>query len=238
MNRLTQNLCETYNGNFGYENSFHSFAFDLSNMETAERIIVKAHELFMKYGIRSMSMDEIANHLGMSKKTIYQFFTDKDSLVEQVITIVVKENETSCSMHRLKSENAIHEIFLALDMLKELLSTMNPSLIYELEKYHPRAFKSYNDHKNKYLYNVIKKNLEWGMSEGLFREDIQPDILSRFRLASVFLVFNPELFPHGKYSIPEILTEITLNFLQGVATPKAQKLIVKYQQQRIKTKTA
>lgn len=203
-------------------------------MEAQERIAGKAHELFMRYGIRSVSMDEVANHLGISKKTIYQFYADKDALVEDVINIEISEKEHECNRHHQNSENAIHEIFMAVDHLMELLTKMNPALIFDLEKYHPTAFKKYNEYKNSFLYTIIRENIEWGKKDGLYREEIKADILARFRLASIFLIFNPELFPHGKHSLPVLVTEITDNFLYGLATAKGQKLIQKYKQQRQK----
>jgi AcrR family transcriptional regulator len=114
-------------------------------MEPQERIVSKAHELFMRYGIRSVSMDEVANQLGISKKTIYQFYTDKDTLVEDVIDIELSSSEKMCKAHRHKSENPVHEIFMAMDMVLDIFSRMNPALIFDMEKYHPKAFKKYND---------------------------------------------------------------------------------------------
>ena len=204
-------------------------------MEPQERIVGKAHELFMRYGIRSVSMDEVANQLGMSKKTIYQFYADKDALVEDVIGIEIGANESECRHRNATSENPIHEIFLAMDMVMEMLSTMNPTLIFDLEKYHPKAFKKYSDYKNKFLYDIIKENIENGKRDGLYREDVNTDIMTRFRLASIFLVFNPELFPIGRHGIAGAINEITENFVYGLATPKGQKLIQKYKQQRQKT---
>lgn len=206
-------------------------------MEPQERIVSKAHELFMRYGIRSVSMDEVANHLGMSKKTIYQFYTDKDALVADVISIEIKEKQDECLMHRERSENAIHEIFMATDMLLELLTHMNPALIFDLEKYHPATFQKYHDYKNAFLFQLMKENIDWGKKEGLYREEVMSDIMARFRLASVFLIFNPENFPNSKHSAGTLVTEITDNFLYGLASAKGQKLIQKYKQQRLKTTT-
>jgi AcrR family transcriptional regulator len=190
----------------------------------------------MRYGIRSVSMDEIANHLGMSKKTIYQFFADKDALVESVIDIEISRNREDCSVHRQKSENPVHEIFLAVDMLQELLKSMNPSLMFDLEKYHARAFQKISEHKNRFLYDVIKSNLEKGIRDELYRPEINTDIMTRYRLATTFLLFNPELFSTGKYTLPQVMEEITDNFLYGLVTAKGLKLIQKYKQQRLKTK--
>lgn len=199
-----------------------------------ERILIKSHELFMRYGVRSVSMDEIAAHLGISKKTIYQYYSDKDALVEGVMEIEINRNEKECSMQQHACENAVHEVFIAVDMVQEMLTHMNPSLIFDLEKYHPKAFKKFNDHKNKFLYGIIKNNLERGITEELYREEINVDILARFRLASMFLIFNPELFPQNKHGLSQILIEVTDNFLYGLTTIKGQKLIQKYKLQRQK----
>src|SRR5882672_5020407 len=99
-------------------------------MDIRERIREKAQELFMQYGIRSVSMDDIATHLGMSKKTIYQYFSDKDELVDAVLNIEIHEMECNCvdcSEHAL---NAIHEIFLTIDHMEEQLRHINPIVLY------------------------------------------------------------------------------------------------------------
>jgi TetR/AcrR family transcriptional regulator, cholesterol catabolism regulator len=203
-------------------------------METQERILIKAHELFMRYGLRSVSMDEIANHLGMSKKTIYQYYADKDALVEGTIDIEIKQSKKDCDCHRNQSENAIQEIFMAVDMIQEMLKHMNPSLMFDLEKYHPKAYKKFLEHKNKFFHEVIKTNLEWGIEDGLYREDINVELLTRFRLLSMFFMFDTENFPASKFTPGQVIAEITDNFLFGMATAKGQKMILKYKQQRQK----
>lgn len=206
-------------------------------MEVQERIVQKSHELFMRYGIRSISMDEIAGQLAMSKKTIYQYFPDKDALVDAVLDIEINRNETECVNHRNCCENAVHEIFLATDMVREMLKGMNPVILFDLERHHPKAFKKFSDHKNKFFYGIIKDNLERGIKEELYRPDISIDIICRFRITSMFLIFNQDVFPSSKFNISEVMEQITENFLYGLATTKGTKLIHKYKQQRIKTKS-
>lgn len=203
-------------------------------MEIQERIAFKAHDLFLKYGIRSVSMDEIATQLGISKKTIYQFYADKDALVDSVIDIVVNENASECCMQKETSENPVHEIFVAMDMVREMLRTMNPTIMYDLEKYHPAAYKKFSDHKNNFLYKQITENLEKGIAMQLYRPDINIEIIARFRLASVFILFSPDIFPPGRHNLSMVMEEVTMHFLYGITTPKGQKLILKYQQQRQK----
>src|ERR671912_298765 len=117
-------------------------------MEVKERILLKSHELFNRYGIRSVSMDDIAAQLGMSKKTLYQYYTDKDELVDAIFSAVMNDNRKECLQDREQAENALHEVFLAYDMVQEMFTNMNPSLLYDMEKYHPAVFKKFQEYKN------------------------------------------------------------------------------------------
>lgn len=201
---------------------------------TKERIRQKAEELFMKYGIRSVSMDDIANALGMSKKTIYQYFVDKDELVVAVVEADVGEMEQDCTNILSVARDAIHEIFLTIDRLVEQFRHMNPMVVYDLEKFHFRAFQKFMDYKNKFLLQVIKTNLERGLAEGLYREDLQVDLVSRFRLESLMIPFNVDLFPPNKYSMADVSKEIMELYVFGLVSLKGYKLIVKYKEERLK----
>src|SRR5689334_12645565 len=106
----------------------------IAEPNTKERIRQKADELFMKYGIRSVSMDDIANALGMSKKTIYQYFVDKDELVDAVVEADISNMQHDCASVMNDAKDAVHEIFLSIDRLLEQFRNMNPMLIYDLEK--------------------------------------------------------------------------------------------------------
>jgi AcrR family transcriptional regulator len=199
---------------------------------TKERILEKAHELFMRYGVRSVSMDDIAGQLGISKKTLYQFYTDKEELVDNSLSIFLEENRKQCLAGRQKAENAIHEVFQAFDMIEQIFTNMNPSIVYDLEKYHPAVSKKIQQHKRVFLYQVLKQNLERGIKEELYRPEINVDILTRFRIESMMLTFNSEIFPTNRTHFAEIQEEILEHFLYGIATIKGQKLIQKYKQQR------
>jgi AcrR family transcriptional regulator len=201
-------------------------------METQIRILTKSHELFMLYGIRSVSMDEIANHLGMSKKTIYQYFKDKDALVEGVINIEIEMHQDEFSKYAAISDNAIHEIFLTLDTVEEMLKHMNPSVMFDLQKYHSTAFEKFRTHKNTFFYEIIKANIERGKQQGLFRADIDIDVLTRYRLANMFLMFDFEHFPSNKFTPIQIISETTDNFLHGMSTQAGLKAIEVYKQER------
>ncbi|HMH22794.1 MAG TPA: TetR/AcrR family transcriptional regulator [Puia sp.] len=203
-------------------------------MDVKERILAKAAELFMKYGIRSITMDEIAAQLGISKKTIYQFFTDKDDMVAAVIDLEIGKNEADCIHFRDEAENAVHQVFLALESLEEMLKYTNPLMLYDLEKHHPRSFIKLREYKYRFLYKVLLENLRAGIAEENYRSGIDLDITVKWRIESAFLIFNPDLFPHSKYKISEVNFELAMLFLHGVTTVKGKKLIDKYTIERIK----
>ena len=205
-----------------------------SRMEVKERILIKAADLFMRYGIRSITMDEIASQLGISKKTIYQFFTDKDDMVSAVIDLEIKRNEKECIQFKNDAVDAVHENFLALEDLDEMLKYMNPLMLYDLEKHHPRAFLKLKEYKYQFLYQAILDNLRRGIHEGVYRTDIQLDIVAKNRIESAFLVFNPDLFPHTRYKMSEVNFELAMLFLHGITIAKGKKLIEKYTNERNK----
>lgn len=203
-------------------------------MDNKERILIKAEELFMRFGIRSVSMDDIANNLGMSKKTLYQYFSDKDSLVEAVVDLHINQMESDCVACRVEANNAIHEIFITMERIMEEFSNMNPMLLHDLEKFHHKAYSRFREHKDKFLYQVIKNNIEWGTKEELYRPDVNVDVMSKFRMESMMIPFNVTVFPPGKYNLAETTQMIIENFTYGLSTLKGHKLIQKYNQQRQK----
>jgi len=197
-----------------------------------ERILQKSHEMFMRYGFRSVSMDDIAAQLGMSKKTLYQYYTDKEELVDAVLSAVLETNRLQCLEDRQKAENAVHEVFQALEMMQEMFANMNPSIVFDLEKYHPTVSRKLQHHKHVFMYQVIRQNLERGIREELYRPEINVDVLTRFRIESMMLPFNSEIFPNNRTQLVDIQEEILEHFLFGLSTVKGQKLIQKYKQER------
>ena len=208
----------------------HRFMSEL--LDTTERIRQYAHDLFMQYGLKNVSMDEIAKGLGISKKTIYQYYTDKDQLVEEVVKSVINENQQNCEFDRSRAKDAVHEEFLAIDRMMEMFHSMNPSLLYDMQKNYPSAFKIFLAHKNDYIYGVIKANIIRGIKEGLFRDDINIEVLTKYRVESIVIPFNPDFHNKTKSSLAIIEEEITLHFLYGLVSQKGYKQIIKYKEKR------
>lgn len=202
--------------------------------DTAKRIFQQAHLLFMQYGLKSVSMDDIAGKMGISKKTIYQFYADKEALVAQVVRQITSDNQLQCDNDIYNSENAIHEIILAMDQMSKLFETMNPSILFDLQKYYPQAFKFFQAHKNDYVYGKIKQNITRGIKEGLYHSDLNLEIVSRYRVESIVIAFNPEFQSLVKSNLVSIAQELSTFFLYGVVNEKGYKLINKYTKNRSK----
>lgn len=225
-------------GNSGYTESFLSFASSMSEQEIKDRIKQAAHDLVMQYSIRSVSMDDIANRLGMSKKTIYIYFKDKDELVKEVVEDVISRNQEICRADKVKAENAIHEIFLSMEMVVEMFRKMNPSVLFDMQKYHPAAFNHFLSHKNDFIYNVMRQNLKRGQAEGLYRESVNINIMARFRVESMMLLFNPEFLHRAGSTLLEVEEQVITHWVFGLATEKGHKTIMKYLNRRTKDLTA
>jgi len=197
-------------------------------MEVKERIQYTANELFLQYGIRSVSMDDIANTLGMSKKTIYQYFADKNELVDAVVDAHVTMMQSNCGNCRSGAKDAIHEMMMTMEMIIEQLSNMNPMVLNDLAKFHFKSYQRFLEHKNKFLAKIIHDNIEWGKKEELYRPEINTDVMSKFRLESMMIPFNISIFPPGKYNLAATSAQIIEHFVYGLVTVKGHKLIQKY----------
>lgn len=203
-------------------------------MEAKERILGKAHELFNRFGFRRVTMDEIALKSGMSKKTIYQSFANKDELVEAVVEENIKKSVAACEQNSTKAENAVHEIFLSIDIIQDLMSEMNPVIFEEMEKFFPAAFMKFFHHKNNYFFHRVQRNLKQGIEEGLFRPELNIDVITKFRIETMFIPCNQDVFPHTKYNLAEVEIETLELYLYGISTIEGQKLIRKYKEQQKK----
>ncbi len=199
-------------------------------METKERIVKKAHELIRRYGIRAVTLDEIANALGISKKTIYQFFTDKDSLVDEIMMAEFAQTNHDCELCKTQAHNAVHEIFLLMNQLDEEFRNLNPLILHDLKKFHHNTFIKFNQYMHENMIQMIADNIIRGREEGYYRTDFDIETVARFRMASVWLTFDQEVFPSTKFKLEKISHEIMEFFLYGLVTPKGYKLIEKYKQ--------
>ncbi len=197
-------------------------------MEIKDRIIAKAREQFFRYGIKSVTMDDIANELGISKKTIYLHFEDKDDIVHQVMLLEMKQDKCDWDELEKNSKDVIERVVKSMDLIKQAFTEINPSTFFDIKKYHPKSWQLFQEHKQNFILVSIIKDLKDGIEQGYFRPEIKVDILARMRLEQIELGFDPQVFPQNRYNIVEVELTMLDNFIRGILTEKGLQVYQEY----------
>ena len=198
-------------------------------METKDRILTRASALFLRNGIKSVSMDDIAVDLGMSKKTLYKTFASKDEIVLAVMTAHLSQAQSECTRVASIAANAVEEMLNLSAWADKEFSNVHPSIFYDLKKYHSDAWALFAKHKSAFILDQISNNLRRGIAEGLFRADLDVEVLSRLNLVQIELAFDPDIYPPAQFSPVRVNKVFDEHFLLGVATLKGHRLFNKYQ---------
>jgi AcrR family transcriptional regulator len=200
-------------------------------IDTKENVLCAVADLFLKYGVRSVSMDDIAHHQGISKKTIYQYFEDKNDLVNQVSTMLLEARMTEYSANSDRASNAIEELYTMSKLLRKHFSEINPSLMYDVQKYHPRAWELFLKHENDVVYHSVMDNLERGIKEGYFRAEINARVLARIRVEQIHISFDERLFPKDQFDFTDVQVQLFDHYVHGLLTESGLELYKNYQKQ-------
>ncbi|MEM8966037.1 MAG: TetR/AcrR family transcriptional regulator [Bacteroidota bacterium] len=197
-------------------------------MESKEQIVSVAEQLFLKYGVRSVTMDDIAKQLGISKKTIYQYFADKDEVVGLATLRILEREKQLIEEVQQQSKNAIHELHLTTKYIRQHITDINPSALFDIQKYHRDAWKIYLEFKDSVFIQTTESSIRRGMEEGYFRGDINPKILAKLRIEQIHVAFNEQVFPKNEFDWTEVHLQIFYNFCYGLLTPKGVELFENY----------
>jgi AcrR family transcriptional regulator len=194
-------------------------------MSQIERIILGGEELFLKAGIKSVTMDDIAKHLGMSKKTIYQFFKDKNELVIALVQKKLKEDEDQMEDIIGKSGNVIEGMINMMKCSEDIFSRINPVVIHDLQKYHPDAWKQFQNFKSGVIVHSLEELLTKGIEQGYIRPDIDVKIIARMRMLQVEMGFDTSIFPHSEFNVWKVQQQFHEHFNYGICTLEGYKLL-------------
>ena len=197
-------------------------------MEVRDKIVEKAGELYMQYGIRTVTMDDIASQLSISKKTIYQFFKDKGELVNTVAGIHLKIEEQRFIGLTDAGENAVHELILLSSCLRESMKEMKMNLMHELQKFYPKAWKMYEEFKGNVMKESIMAVIIRGQNEGLFRKDINAELMAIMRIEQVQTFIIGNLLPRNTYSLEAVQMQLFDHFIHGLFTIEGHQLFNQY----------
>jgi TetR/AcrR family transcriptional regulator, cholesterol catabolism regulator len=185
-----------------------------------EKILTEAAKLFWKYGVRTITLDDIAKRLGISKKTIYQHFPDKEDIVYQVVVAQMAQDEAEFSCINDRSTNPVEQMLILADTFKQEAADMNPSVIMDVQRYYPKAWAVFMTHKENHILAMLKDNLQRGVAEGFYRPEIDIDVMARLRAELVQIGFDDRIFPTDRLPIYSIQDQLQHHFVRGLLTDK------------------
>ena len=200
-------------------------------MDNKEKIVAGAGDMFMKFGVRSVTMDDVARELGMSKKTLYQSFTNKDDLVLEVSKAHIEAEKIEFGSVEAESANALDELFRITKCVRKSMQSVNPSLLFDLQKYHPTSWDLFLDFKYNFIRAMVERNVTKGIEEGYYRSEITPDLMAKLRMEQVQMAFDPKVFPPSEYDLVEVQMQVLDHFIHGLLSNKGRELYHTYQKQ-------
>lgn len=180
----------------------------------------RVEDLFLRFGIKSLTMDDVARELGISKKTLYQFVDNKDDLVVKVMERHIREDCSIWETLRQGSGDALDEIFKVVQYNAQDLGKMKTNVIFELQRYYPEAWERIQTYIWDFLLKVVVGNLEWGIRDGLYRDDFTPEIIARLHIVSSLQLFDEKTFPIPPYSHETLFKEFMIHYLRGILSEK------------------
>ena len=196
-------------------------------MEVKEHIVQQSLSLFLKKGVKQVNMDEVASNLGISKKTLYVHFDNKQDLIHHCFQ---KHNNNVSEMINTSAsqfDNAIDELFAVDEGCSLVMKQTNPDLLGELKRYYPNTWALIEQLKQKVLFNIMKNNLDNGIEQGLYRQELDVEIIAKLMISRIDVLVNDDIFPLTHYDFRKLLTENRIYHIRGISTPKGIKHLEK-----------
>tara|TARA_B110000977_G_scaffold152824_1_gene194134 strand:- start:4590 stop:5195 length:606 start_codon:yes stop_codon:yes gene_type:complete len=189
-------------------------------MEKEERIIKGALNLFLQAGVKSINMDDVSTHLGISKKTLYKIVSNKADLVKQAFTLHQSSFISMIEAIKAKNTNPIDEIFEIDQQLCVMLKNRPPHLISNIRKYYPEVWNILDAIRKENIFECVYLNIQQGIEQGYYRKTINGNILAKLMINTVEAIVDDELFPLTEYNFKNILQENRIYHIRGIATEK------------------
>lgn len=183
-------------------------------------ILEQASSVYMRLGIKSVTMDDLARELSMSKKTLYKYFKDKSDLVNTIIDYKLEMNAALTLNCHEQSDNAIDDLLGVSKMIVQMFKNINPTVFYDLNKNYPDAWKKLYDHKWSFVRNLILKNIHKGIEQGIYRKNLNPEILANLYVSSTNSMMDVSVFPWPEFKLDEVVKEVIAFHIYGMVNEK------------------
>lgn len=188
-----------------------------------QHIIEKASELYNLYGIKSITMDDVSRELGMSKKTLYKYVSNKDELVSHFVEYLTHTRK--CNVEKIKDQglNAIEELFAVNEHVIEMLKNYNPSMDYDLKKYYPDQYKKLRETRQNNMFVAVRENIVKGKKEGLYRKELDEEIIAKVHVSRIENSFANEMFTIDELTSWKFIREMMIYHVHGIANAEGIK---------------
>ena len=196
-------------------------------MDTTSKIYSKAEEMFMRYGVKSVTMDDLSRAIGISKKTLYQSVDNKEDLINKVITFILTKECDVMNIIQTKAKDAIEEVVMISRHVNKLLQSINPAAMYDLQKYYTRQFELMRSLNDQMIYSIIRDNLDKGIKEGFYRDNFNPEIIAKLYVGQADLIIDTQIFPAKQYDLTNVHREFVMHHLYSITTEKGKERLEK-----------
>jgi AcrR family transcriptional regulator len=203
-------------------------------MEPLTKILSASVELFRQYGFKTITMDDIARRAGISKKTLYQHFANKNEVVSESVNFYKCRMTEQCDDLINGAENAVEALVRTSKMIELTYKNINPLSMMEMQRFFPEAYEMFRNGLLQRDLEMLRDNMEQGVREGYYREDLNADLMARYRLEVSLLMFQPNLLVNDRSDLMMVSKELFEHFLYGICTPKGLKLYDKYKDKYLK----
>ena len=190
-----------------------------------ETIIQKATEMFLNLGFKSVTMDDLAHEMGMSKKTIYSHFKNKTELVEE--STMTMCDFITCGIDNIVDlkKNPIEELYEIKRFVMVHLKDEKSSPLYQLQKYYPKVHATLKERQYSSMHGCVIENMKRGMQMGIYRDNLNVEFVSRIYFSGVMSIKDNNLFPTKIFNKVELLDYYLEYHLRGIVTPKGRQIL-------------
>ena len=196
-------------------------------MTVKQKIINKSDNLFRTYGLRGVTMDNISSELGMSKKTIYKYFQDKESIATASINFYFSGLLSEINRLNKTCKNSIEYSIKLSRFFRSTINDINPLYVKDVKKYYPSLDKIINEYKSKIFFKGVSDNIVRGKKEGYIRKEIDEVILSKLRIEEMEIAFDQDVFPYQEYDFRKVQVQFFDHFMRGILTQKGLEVYTK-----------
>ncbi|MBK7213915.1 MAG: TetR/AcrR family transcriptional regulator [Bacteroidales bacterium] len=183
-------------------------------------ILRESSHLFIKYGLRSLSMDDLCREMGISKKTMYQYVENKTDLIERTLDFVVQDAVFAVNTATEEGCNAIDQLLRVSRKVCTEMQHFNPSITFDLQKYYPEIFRKFNHSKKEIIFNQIVENMRRGIAEGLYRDDLPVELVARLYVQKLEYINDPDFLQSEDFSFTNLFQVMFDNHIRGISNPQ------------------